>query len=187
MNKAAMREWLGRANLWHEHAEITQRIVAERGLKPSEAYAAAFDEIRRRHPEVTDDATVEPELDDRVRKAVHNEAPPPVPDEKKLVPGNVFIGKSANLTVIVEWVAKHLCIVDVCAEDAPDPEAWAMLVMARESNPNQLKFWDIRSKMLPTKAEMDHTKRVNDRGEPVLKLIAEVEAARDRAKAGNRR
>ena len=179
MNKARMREWLGRANLWHEHAEIAQRIIRQSGVRPNEAYEQAFLEIRAAHPEIADD---EGEQDEGQRAPVHSEAPPPIPKDRQAVPGNVFVGKSASLTVIVEWVAKNLCIVDVCPEDAPDPEAWAMLVSARESNANQLKFWDIRAKMLPTKAEMDHAKRKADRGEPVLKLIAAVQAASEEAR-----
>lgn len=172
LSKAQMRAWLAKAELYSEHNDLAQKIAAEEGCSNSQAYERAFNKIRDLYPEIGEDGPEDKE------RGTSDE---PIANDG-MVSKFVFEGKSCSITEAVEWVAKNMRIADVSADEAPDPEAWNMLVWCRMAPANQTSFWtQLRSKFIPTKSEQEHLKRVNDRGAPVLALIDRIQKARDAA------
>lgn len=96
--------------------------------------------------------------------------------EKDRRPASDFEGRECSAHKTAQWVAGHIAISDVVSEDAPSPEAWALLRWVQRSDSNEIEFWKvIYTKLLPSRTQLEAAAKFKDDGHEIVELIFEIQ------------
>lgn len=90
----------------------------------------------------------------------------------RTVPASCFDGKPEITQVAsIRWVAEHLYIQDVAAENCPSMATWSLYQYAKVAG-NVAAFFDkIWTKTLPSRADLERMEKFKDDGRKTLDLI----------------
>jgi len=95
-----------------------------------------------------------------------------------------FLGRSADIIVVIQWVAKHLEVPPsaIRIEDAPSAEAWGMLMSYQRTPTRKADFWDrVFTKLIPSRATLDGDVAVKVDGESVIATVDKILALKQAA------
>lgn len=95
-----------------------------------------------------------------------------------------LVGRVAAEPDIVRWVARSIDHPDPDPDGCPDPFAWTLLRMCRESL--EFRVWFVEKlwvKLIPARSHVDQAKPAGFDGKPTIELIERIQAMRDEAMA----
>lgn len=157
-SREEIRARLKREDRWNEFVELRESLKAD-GVSPKAAWQQALEEF--------------PPLSKEQINEKQNESNT----------GGISLAQFDSKTkvsarTVVEWVFDHIDVEDVTPEMAPSPGAWSFLQRIRKY-PDLLKefYRSIWSKMLPTKSEIESSRKFEDDGREQINLIDRVERA----------
>jgi hypothetical protein len=170
-SKVAVKARLIAIDKWQEFLKVREGFKRQ-GLQPNQAWAKALESF----PEGLEGGPAPPPQG----LAPIPAAPPgqsrPSGGDTEPVPSDTFKGKTCTRAQAVDWVADHLAVSDVEAEDAPSAFAWALFTWARRSPMNENSFWEkLFVRLLPSRSEVDSQARFHDDGSEVLGAIERLQ------------
>lgn len=99
------------------------------------------------------------------------------------VPAGVWDGKEASEVECIRWVARNMDVLNVRAEDCPDPMAWSLLQRCRTNASFAEDFWkSMFTKIVPNKRDLGEGVEGEMDGEPQLETIEKVKQMAGAAK-----
>ena len=157
-SREEIRARLKREGRWSDFVELRESLKAD-GVSPKDAWKQAIEKFQLLSQE---------QLNEK---------------QNKNNSGGISLAQFDSKTKVsarqvVEWVFDHIDVEDVTPEMAPSPGAWSFLQRVRK-HPDLLKefYRSIWSKMLPTKSEIESSRKFEDDGREQIKLIDKVERA----------
>ncbi|MCX5637098.1 MAG: hypothetical protein NTX52_05320 [Planctomycetota bacterium] len=157
-SREEIRARLKREGRWSEFVELRESLKSD-GMSPKDAWEQA----RQTFSPLSDEQIEEQE-------SANNTCG---------ISLSQFDGKAkVSARSVVEWVFDYIDVEDVTPDMAPSPGAWSFLQRVRKY-PDLLKefYRSIWSKMLPTKSEIESSRKFEDDGREQIKLIDRVARA----------
>jgi len=94
-------------------------------------------------------------------------------------------GKTATSADCIRWVARYMDVADVEATDAPDPTAWGLLRMCRESPAFKVEFYKSMYTKTIDKGEAGSSLDAPVDGQPTMDLIGQILKAKEQSLRGS--
>lgn len=83
---------------------------------------------------------------------------------------------------VFAWVAANMYVDGILPGDAPNSEAWGLLIWCRAHPNNMSNFYtNMYPKMLPNKTQLEQEGRFNDDGRELSNFIARIRSGREAA------
>ncbi len=91
---------------------------------------------------------------------------------------------TASARQIVQWVFEHIRVKDVTPDMAPSPGAYSLLLDVRNNPALRTDFiHKVWAKLLPTRSEIESSKRFEDDGREQIEFIEQIERIKRQVEA----